>query len=77
LTVLYNSILFKSLPAIEVELNAKKAKWSILVFKYNTTPTFIDEEVAEWIEVRFAYFLIVEYDDYIVLSKKIYPTYRN
>nr|WP_315173977.1 hypothetical protein [uncultured Flavobacterium sp.] len=45
-------------------------EYSICIFKYNTKPTFIEESVENWIETKLAYLLIVEIDDYIVISRK-------
>lgn len=44
--------------------------YSFCTFKFVTKPTFIDEEVGDWIETKLAYLLIVEIDDYIVISRK-------
>lgn len=44
--------------------------YSICVFKYESKPTFIDEEVENWIESKLAYLLIAEVDDYIIISRK-------
>ena len=44
--------------------------YSLCVFKYESKPTFIDEEVENWIESKLAYLLIVEVDDYIIISRK-------
>lgn len=44
--------------------------YSLCVFKYESKPTFIDEEVKNWIESKLAYLLIVEVADYIIISRK-------
>ena len=51
-------------------INNIEIEYSICVFKYNTKPTFIEEAVENWIETKLAYLLIVEIDDYIVISRK-------
>lgn len=51
-------------------INNIEIKYSICIFKYNTKPTFIEESVENWIETKLAYLLIVEIDDYIVISRK-------
>lgn len=55
---------------IPYTIDTQNLFYSICVFKYNTVPTFIEEEVPDWEEVKIAYLLIVEYEDYIVISKK-------
>lgn len=44
--------------------------YSICVFKYITKSTFIDKELQNWNEEKLAYLLIVEIDDFIVISRK-------
>lgn len=44
--------------------------YSICVFKYETKPTFINEPIENWNEVKLAYLIIVEFENYIVISKK-------
>ena len=51
-------------------INSIEIQYSICVFKYNTQPTFIDKPLETWIETKLAYLLIVEIDDYIVISRK-------
>lgn len=59
------------LNSIRLKLNEDKdIYYSICVFKYTTKPTFIEEEIANWEEEKIAYLLIVEIEDYIVISKK-------
>lgn len=53
-----------------ITINNIEILYSICVFKYNTQPTFIEESVENWIETKLAYLLIVEIDDYIVISRK-------
>lgn len=44
--------------------------YSICVFKYITQPTFIEEPINNWFEEKLAYLLIVEIEDFIVISRK-------
>ncbi len=53
-----------------ITINNIEILYSICVFKYNSQPTFIDESVENWIETKLAYLLIVEIDDYLVISRK-------
>lgn len=59
------------LNSIRLRLNQNEdIYYSICVFKYTTKPTFIEEELTNWEEEKIAYLLIVEIEDYIVISKK-------
>ncbi|MCA5006372.1 hypothetical protein [Sphingobacterium bovistauri] len=59
------------LNSIRLKLNDDEdIYYSVCVFKYTTKPTFIEEELANWEEEKIAYLLIVEIEDYIVISKK-------
>jgi len=51
-------------------INGTNIKYSFCTFKFDSKPTFIDEEVENWIETKLAYLLIVEIDNYIVISRK-------
>lgn len=53
-----------------ITINNIEIQYSICVFKYNTQPTFINEPIENWIETKLAYLLIVEIEDYIVISRK-------
>ncbi len=44
--------------------------YSFCAFKFNSKPTFIDENVQGWIETKLAYLLIVEVGNYIIISRK-------
>lgn len=44
--------------------------YSFCVFKYQTKPTFIDEEIENWTETKLAYLLISEIEDYIIICRK-------
>lgn len=59
------------LNSIRLKLNDNEdIHYSICVFKYTTKPTFIEEEIINWEEEKIAYLLIVEIEDFIVISKK-------
>jgi hypothetical protein len=59
------------LNSIRLKLNDQEdIFYSVCVFKYTTKPTFIENEVDNWEEEKIAYLLIVEIEDYIVISKK-------
>lgn len=51
-------------------VGAKNINYSICVFKFQKTPTFINSYIENWNEIKLAYLLVVEIDDYVVLSKK-------
>ncbi len=53
-----------------ITINNIEIQYSICVFKYNTQPTFINETLENWIETKLAYLLIVEIEDYVVISRK-------
>jgi hypothetical protein len=53
-----------------ITINNIEIQYSICVFKYNTKPTFINEPLENWIETKLAYLLIIEIEDYIVISRK-------
>jgi hypothetical protein len=44
--------------------------FSVCVFKYECKPTLIEEDIEGWNESKIAYLLIVEVEDYIVISRK-------
>jgi len=51
-------------------IKRKKIKYSICVFKTSRKPTFIIESIEKWLEIRLSYLLIIEIDDYVIISKK-------
>jgi hypothetical protein len=51
--------------ALEVPL-----EFSLCVFKFITSPSFIDQPIARWEEEKIAYLLIVDFKDYVLISKK-------
>jgi hypothetical protein len=59
------------LNSIKVKLNPNEdIYYSICVFKYITPPTFIDEPTDNWFEEKLAYLLVVEIEDFVVISRK-------
>lgn len=59
------------LNSIKVRLTPnEEIYYSICVFKYITPPTFIDEQIDNWVEEKLAYLLVVEIEDFIVISRK-------
>lgn len=54
----------------EVTIDGLDITYSFCTFKFDSKPTFIDEEIDNWIETKLAYLLIVEIDDFIVISRK-------
>jgi len=54
----------------EYKSNGSALTYSICVFKYHTPPTFIEKFVANWVETKIAYLLIIDYKDYLVISRK-------
>lgn len=54
----------------DIVSDTKTIVYSLCVFKYDSKPTFIEAVPDGWIETKLAYLLIVEIDNYIVISKK-------
>ncbi|KFF12513.1 hypothetical protein IW15_13340 [Chryseobacterium soli] len=52
------------------KIRSEEIYYSVCVFKYITKPTFIDEPIRNWFEEKLAYLLIVEIEDFIVISRK-------
>ncbi|MDY0088730.1 MAG: hypothetical protein RBR78_00020 [Flavobacteriaceae bacterium] len=44
--------------------------YSVCVFKFNSYPSFISEPIDGWIETKLAYLVIVEFEGYLVVTKK-------
>lgn len=44
--------------------------YSLLIFDFESQPNFLSEDYTDAKEVKFAYLLIVEYKDYIIVSKR-------
>ncbi|MCZ4696496.1 hypothetical protein DWB61_17720 [Ancylomarina euxinus] len=54
----------------KTKVNNKDVEYSICVFKYPKKPSFIDEELKDWEEVKLAYIVIVDFENYIAVSKR-------
>lgn len=50
--------------------NGKELKYSICVFKFEKQPSFIDEPITGWIEQKLAYLVLIDFNDYVLISKK-------
>src|SRR5690349_7814563 len=48
----------------------EQIEYSICVFKFITIPSFIDEPIPKWEEQKLAYLLVVDFQDYVFISKK-------
>ncbi|CAM4341934.1 hypothetical protein FLTE109939_06465 [Flavobacterium terrigena] len=44
--------------------------YSICVFKFKSKPSFVDQAFEEWMETKIAYFVLVEFENYVVITKK-------
>lgn len=53
-----------------ITIGSKVVSYSLCVFKFSKTPAFISSYIESWVEIKLAYLLIVEIDDYVVMSKK-------
>jgi hypothetical protein len=53
-----------------INIDGLAITYSFCAFKFDSKPTFIDEEVENWVETKLAYLLIVEIEDFIVISRK-------
>lgn len=51
-------------------VNGRDINYSICVFKYPKKPTFIKEELSEWEETKLAYICIVDFEQFISISKR-------
>lgn len=54
----------------KIKLENEDIYYSICVFKFNTKPSFINEPMEIWDEEKLAYLIIVEIEDYIVISRR-------
>ncbi|MDA8233378.1 MAG: hypothetical protein M0Z31_00955 [Clostridia bacterium] len=50
------------------QLGQAHINYSVCVFKFKSPPSFLDDDLQK--EVKFAYLLIVEYMDYVIINKK-------
>lgn len=48
----------------------KQVHCSICVFKYHKKPSFIQNDIVEWNEVKLAYMVILDFDLYTIISKR-------
>ncbi|WP_320018668.1 hypothetical protein [Labilibaculum manganireducens] len=55
---------------ISYSIGKKNVEYSICVFKYPKKPTFIEEETADWEEIKLAYIVIVDFGKYLAISKR-------
>lgn len=45
-------------------------RYSICVFKFKSKPTFLDDAVEEEFEIKYAYFILVEYKGLVIVNKR-------
>lgn len=57
-------------PYLDYVIDGATIHYSICVFKFESVPSFIDEYIAGWIETKLAYLILVEFENYIVVTKK-------
>ena len=48
----------------------REAKYSLIVFKFEKKPSFIDEPISGWEESKLGFLCIVDYEDYFVLIRR-------
>jgi len=53
-------------------INNTPINYSICVFKFKSKPSFVDQAFEEWLETKIAYFVLVEFENYIVITKKTF-----
>ncbi|MEJ9194158.1 hypothetical protein P4G81_30965, partial [Bacillus cereus] len=53
---------------VKKSMNSRPLTYSICIFKYKEKPSFINNDLLH--ETKFAYLLIVEYSNYVVINKK-------
>ena len=51
-------------------INGENIEYSICVFKFNKIPSFIDKPIPKWVEQKIAYLLVLDFQDYVFISKK-------
>jgi hypothetical protein len=61
----------------EIQIHDNQVTYSLCIFRYETKPTFIDEKVDNWLEMKLAYLLIIEIEDYIIVSRKNISNIQN
>lgn len=57
-------------PYLDYVVDGTQIHYSICVFKFESVPSFIDEYIPGWIETKLAYLILVEFENYIVVTKK-------
>lgn len=62
--------LLKIEPVLKTFDNGREAKYSVIVFKYEKKAPFVDEPVDKWEEWKLAFLCIVDFDEYIVISRR-------
>jgi len=51
-------------------IDGENIEYSICVFKFTTSPSFIDQPIPKWEEQKLAYLLVVDFQDHVFISKK-------
>jgi len=51
-------------------INGEQIEYSICVFKFISIPSFIDQPIPKWEEHKIAYLLLVDFKDFVFISKK-------
>lgn len=62
--------LLRILPKQITLSNSTIVKYSVIVFKYDNKPTFIEENIEGWIETKLAYLFLVDFENYIVILRR-------
>lgn len=62
--------LFSLINQTGVSLNGRDYRISGLVLKYYANASFIDEPINGWEEVKLAYLFLIDFKDYLVISKR-------
>lgn len=62
---------------VEKTIDDKNICYSTRVFKYRSRPSFVDKDCnVEILEERYGFILIVEYNGYVILTKKRSEIFR-
>lgn len=62
--------LLRILPKQIILSNSTTAKYSVIVFKYDNKPTFIEENIEGWIETKLAYLFLIDFENHIVILRR-------
>lgn len=54
----------------EILIGQENFTYSICVFRYSALPSIIEEPIEEWVEIKLAYILVVDFKDYIVMVRR-------